>query len=303
MPKFSIIIPVYNVEPYLEKCLQSIVNQTFKDFEIIIVNDGSTDNSSLIIEEYHKNYKNIKVVHQENQGLSVARNNGIKIASGEYFLLVDSDDYLELELLEKLKDSLTNRPDIVRFQLRTVSNELSQDYNEPEFTGLNGKEAFEKIVSFKFVENAWVYVYKKSYFMNNHFSFLPNMYHEDFGLIPLVIVSASRVNSISYIGYNYVQRMGSIMNNNDYQKTVKKAYDTLIQCKKIINFDGGNIYKSFLANTAILKLRELKSKEYQEFLFELKKANMFHYILDDTWKRKIKKLILKINPKLYLKWR
>lgn len=303
MPKFSIIIPVYNVESYLDKCLHSIINQTLQDFEIIIVNDGSTDNSISIINKYDGKYKNIKVISQENQGLSMARNNGIKIACGEYFILVDSDDYLELELLEKLNKSLVNNPDIIRFQLRTVSNDSTKDFKELAFIGFKGKEAFEKISTFQFVENAWSYLYKTSYFKENKFTFAPNRYHEDFGLIPLVIVKASKVNSISYVGYNYVQRTGSIMNNNDYQKTVKKAYDTLEQCKQIIAFDGGDVYKSFLANSTILKLRDLREKEYKEFLLELKKAKIFDFILEDTWTRKIKKFLLKINPKLYLKWR
>lgn len=102
MPKVSIIVPIYNAEKYMEKCIDSILNQTLNDIEVILVNDGSTDNSSKIADEYAKNDRRIKVIHQENSGPSVARNNGIKTAIGKYIGFVDSDDYIELEMYEKL---------------------------------------------------------------------------------------------------------------------------------------------------------------------------------------------------------
>ena len=94
--KISIIIPVYNVEMYLEKCLESVLNQTYKNLEVILVDDGSTDKSGLICDEYQKNDSRIRVVHQDNQGLAAARNTGLQYVSGEYFSFVDSDDYIDL---------------------------------------------------------------------------------------------------------------------------------------------------------------------------------------------------------------
>ena len=103
MPKVSIIVPVYNVEDYLERCLDSLVNQTLEDIEIIVVNDGSPDNSQAIIERYEKNYPNkVKGYIKENGGLSDARNYGMPYAKGEYVAFVDSDDYVELTMYEKL---------------------------------------------------------------------------------------------------------------------------------------------------------------------------------------------------------
>lgn len=303
MKKFSIIIPVYNVEKYLEKCLHSVFTQTFLDFEVVIINDGSTDKSSNIIKEYKKKYKNIKVIEQENQGLSVARNNGIEQSSGEYFLLLDSDDYIDKDLLLKLNRSIENTPDLVRYQFRVVENDKKQDYNQISFEEFSGEEAFNVISKFKFVEPACCYLYKKEYFINNKFLFEPNVYHEDFGLIPLVIIKANKVNCIDYIGYNYVKREGSITTSSEYTKIVKKAYDALKQYKKIIQLDNDKIYRSFLANSVILKLNDLKGKEYKKYLFELKKEKVFNNILSDTLSRKIKKLILIINPKLYFKMR
>ena len=96
--KFSIIVPVYNVENYVDKCIKSILNQTYKNYEVIIINDGSTDNSLNIINKY-KNNKKIKIITQKNKGLSNARNNGMKMATGDYLLFIDSDDYIEDKLL------------------------------------------------------------------------------------------------------------------------------------------------------------------------------------------------------------
>ena len=100
--KISIIIPVYNVEMYLEKCLESVLNQTYKNLEVILVDDGSTDKSGLICDEYQKNDSRIRVVHQDNQGLAAARNTGLQYVSGEYFSFVDSDDYIDLNTYRKV---------------------------------------------------------------------------------------------------------------------------------------------------------------------------------------------------------
>ena len=306
MPEFSIIVPIYNVEGYLKKCLDSILNQTFVDYEIILVNDGSTDQSLSIIKEYMNKYPDVKLINQENKGLSEARNSGLKVAKGNYVLFVDSDDFIDKDLLLNLNDNIVNNPDLVRYQVRTISDKET-DYNEEEFESLDGHGAFKKITNFHFVENAWAYLYKRSFLIDNGFLFKPNMYHEDFGLIPLVIVKAKKVNSISYVGYNYVVRENSIMNDTNYLKTRKKAFDVLSQYLDIVDKDNDLYYRSFLANSVILKLMllyipYLKNKEdYKKYLSEIKKHNVFDNILSDTLVRKIKKMLLKISPKLYLK--
>ena len=102
MPKVSIIVPIYNAEKYMEKCINSILNQTLNDIEVILVNDGSSDNSATIADNYAKNDLRVRVIHQRNSGPSVARNNGIKLATGKYVGFVDSDDYIENTMYEKL---------------------------------------------------------------------------------------------------------------------------------------------------------------------------------------------------------
>ena len=300
MPEFSIVVPIYNVEGYLKKCLDSILNQTFVDYEIILVNDGSTDQSLSIIKEYMSKYPDIKLINQENKGLSEARNSGLKEARGNYVLFVDSDDFIDKDLLLNLNDSIINNPDLVRFQLRVVSDKI-MDINEEAFDSLNGHDAFKKIINYRFVENAWAYLYSRKYLIDNGFLFKPNMYHEDYGLIPLAIIKASKVNSISYIGYNYVQRSNSIMSDSNYMKTRKKAFDVLSQYLDVVDKDSDPYYRSFLANSVILKLKDLNKEDYKKYLSEIKKHNVFDNILSDTLPRKIKKILLKISPKLYLK--
>ena len=299
-PKFSIIVPVYNTEKYLKRCLDSIKSQTFKDYEVIIVNDGSTDKSDDIISKYP-----YKVINQENQGLSMARNNGVKDASGEYLIFLDSDDYIEKDLLKEINNSLSNNPDLVRYQIKEVfDNKSDINYEEISFDNKNGVEAFKLITNYHFVENAWAYAIKREFYLKEKFSFKKGAYHEDFGLIPLVIIKSKIVNSINYVGYCYYQRDGSIMNDRDYDKTKKKVddfYNHYLYLTKEINKTklDKTYFMSFISNSLILKITELKGKDYKKALKRLKKDKVFDNLLNNTFFRKIKNLLVKISPKLY----
>lgn len=304
MVKYSFIVPVYNTSNYLKKCIDSLINQTYKSFEIIIVNDGSTDNSLDIINGYKESNKNIKIINQKNGGLSNARNNGVKKASGEYIIFVDSDDYVEKNLLENI-DSRLNNEDVFRFQVREVENNKKIEYLECEFENENGKDAFKIISSFHFVEPAWCYAYKKDFYVKNKFVFKENCYHEDYGLIPYIILLANNVSCYNFIGYNYIIRNNSIMTTNDYNKTRKKAFDVLFQYKNLLDItkkiNNKEYFLSYITNSAILKANTLNLKDKKRYIKELKKLRVYNYILDDSLSRKIKKIILKININLYIK--
>ena len=299
-PKFSIIVPVYNTEKYVKRCLYSIKSQSFKDYEVIIVNDGSTDNSSDIISKY-----SYKVINQENQGLSMARNNGVKEASGDYLIFLDSDDYIEKDLLEEINNSLSNNPDLVRYQIKEVfDNKDNINYEETPFDNKNGVEAFKLITNYHFVENAWAYAIKREFYLKEKFSFKKGTYHEDFGLIPLVIIKSKIVNSINYVGYCYYQRDGSIMNSSDYSKTKKKVkdfYNHYLYLTKEINKTklDKTYFMSFISNSLILKITELNGRDYKDALNRLKKDKVFDNLLNNTFLRKIKKTLVRISPKLY----
>ena len=301
MPKFSIIIPVYDVEKYIKKCLDSVFNQTYNNYEVIVVNDGTKDNSMEIVKNY-----NVITINQKNQGLSMARNNGVKKAKGEYLLFLDSDDYLEENTLEEINKALDSKPDIVRFQIKEVGSEVNKNYPEEPLNNLNGENAFKRIVNYHFVENAWCYAIKREYYMDNNFEFKKGTVHEDFGLIPLVIIKAKQVTSIPYIGYNYLQRPNSIMGDKDYNKTLKKVEDMYNHynylLKEINNTSLDKTYfKSYIANSILLKICDLKNKDYKKYLKKLKKEKIFTNLLTDTLARKIKKILISISPKIYFK--
>ena len=302
MPKFSIVIPVYNVEEYIERTLNSVFEQSVKDFEVIIVNDGCTDKSI----ELAKKYK-VKIVDTPHVSVSEARNLGAKKAKGEYLIFLDSDDYWSKDLLKEVSKSLENNPDLVRFQVRTVTDDnIKTDYDEIEFKEKTGEEAFEIISKFHYVESVWCYAIKRKYYEAEKFAFKKGTIHEDFGLTPLIIIKAKKVNCIKYIGYNYYRRKGSIMNTPDYKWTQRKVKDFYTHYKYLkkeiekVDVDK-KVFKSFIANSMLMKICELQSKEYKEYLNKLKKDNLYDDILTNTIPRKIKKIILRISPKLYYK--
>ena len=302
MPKFSIIVPVYNVEKYIGKCLESIKNQTYKDYEVIVVNDGSTDKSMEIAKEY-----NVKVINTKHVSVSEARNIGVKHATGEYLMFLDSDDFWDNKLLEEITKSLKNTPDLVRFQVRTVTDDgVVTNYNEEEFQDMTGEKAFEHIVTYHFVECVWAYAIKREYYIKEKFQFKKGMVHEDFGLTPLIIIKAKKVNSIKYIGYNYFRRKGSIMNTPDYEWTKIKVKDFYCHYLFLINeIEQTNIkqevFKSYCANSVILEICTLKNPEYREYKKKLKEDKVFDKLLTSTLSRKIKKIMYQISPKITAK--
>ena len=303
MPKFSIIIPVYNVEKYIRKCVDSVFEQTFKDYEVIIVNDGTQDKSI----EQIKNY-DVTIINQKNQGQSAARNNGIKKAKGDYLIFLDSDDYWRKDLLKEINKSLKNNPDVVRFQMQEIYEEQDGILEHPEkgFVGLNGVDAFTEISKYHIVDAACPYAIRREYWNKNKYEFKPGLVHEDYGLIPLVIIKANVVNSIEYIGYNYVQRSSSTMNNKDYEKVKKKVFDMFEHYKYLISEINktkldSTVFKSFVSNSAILKICELKGKDYRQFKKKLKEEKVYDNLITNTLIRKVKKILLKISPKIFFK--
>lgn len=303
MPKFSIIVPVYNVEEYIDDCLKSIFNQSFKDFEVIVVNDGTKDNSMDIVKNY-----DVKVINQENAGLSAARNTGVKSSTGEYLLFIDSDDYIEKDLLKNINNNLKDNPDVLRFQIKEIFDDNRIiNHEENSFDTTNGVEAFTKICNYHFIENAWSYVIKRKYYLDNKFEFKKGTYHEDYGLMPLVIIKANKVKSISYIGYYYRQRSNSIMSSTDYNKTKKKVddfYNHYLYLNKEINKTklDNKIFKSYISNSLLIKICELNNKDYKIYKNKVKEDKVIDNLLDDTLIRKIKKLLFKISPKLTIKF-
>ena len=317
MPKISFIVPVYNTEIYIKKCLDSIINQTFKEeIEIILIDDGSTDNSDELIKEYieKSNYKDIiKYYTKENEGIAKTRNFGIDKANGEYIFFVDSDDYIDKETIKKLKPYIDEDIDMIKFKLQRIdkNNNILEKVDGPIFTKISGEEAFNILYSEDvLLDSPCVYVIKRNLFTKNNFKF-NRTYHEDFGLIPLIILKSKSFISVQNYLYYYVQGENSITRNDDYSKTIKKFEDALYHYdnaiekinKMNLNRKSKENAKIFYTNAVILKLYEIKEEDENKFIKEIEKRKMYKNIKPRNIKQIIKRNLLHFNVKLYLKMR
>lgn len=315
MTKISIIIPVYNTGKHIEKCLNSIKNQTRKiDLEVIIINDGSTDNSENIVKQYiekHKEFLNIKYYSKENEGVAKTRNFGIEKATSDYIMFLDSDDYIEPETFETLEKYIEQDIDLIKFKLQRVdeNDNVIEKVDGPVFDKITGQEAFDELYGEDvLLDSPCVYIIKKKLFTENNFKF-QGRYHEDFGLIPFIILTAKTVISIPEYLYKYVQAPDSITRTEDYEKTTKKMedvlfhYDNMLKMVEKLNLEETteeNV-KIYYTNAIILKLRELKKETQNYYIKEIQKRKMYKNIKPRNLKQLIKRLLLKWNVKLYLK--
>lgn len=217
---FSIIIPVYNVEKYLLDCLDSVLNQTYSDWEAICVNDGSTDGSAAILAEYAEKDKRFKIVSRTNGGLSTARNAGLNVAMGDYILFLDSDDWLELNALEVLSTNLDSE-DMLCFSGRRFSEE-TVDYRPAdrlvEITYSTGMDYYNENAlqqrDFAFV-CVVLRAYRRCFLQGNRLFFKEGIFHEDNMFTPLACFYARKVKVINDCLYDYRVRANSIMTTAD----------------------------------------------------------------------------------------
>ena len=212
----SIIVPVYKVEKYLDRCVESIVNQTYTNLEIILVDDGSPDNCPAICDKWAEKDNRIRVIHRENGGLSDARNAGIDIAAGDYIGFIDSDDYIEPDMYKKLLTVIhETNSDIALCNIRTVyeDNENSFSYKDTDITTVfNNAAAMSALIDDFIRQVVWNKLYKADIIKDIPFDV--GKYHEDEFWSYKVIGKSSQVALIEYTGYNYLQRKNSIMGNS-----------------------------------------------------------------------------------------
>ncbi len=238
--KLSIIVPIYNVAPYLRKCVDSLLAQDISDYEIILVDDGSTDNSGEIAQQYADTYANVKLISQENKGLSVARNVGIKQANGKYIIFVDSDDYLQPNCLgDLIAQAEIDELDVLRFRYQNVDEKgevfvphqgMLTDYNDYSPIPTDGLTFLN--------ERMWVQCYACQFIVKMEIAkqelFTPNIYFEDTDWTPRMLLRAKRVASVNSIVYNYLWREGSItLSQKDIEKQRKQLFDKMYLLHKL----------------------------------------------------------------------
>ena len=236
----SVIVPVYNVEEYLEECLESIKRQTYTDIEVILVNDGSTDRSKEICERYCEKDSRFKLVNQENKGLSGARNRGMLESKGEFISFVDSDDVLKEDMLEQLMKQMTSEDiDIVEcwYTNEKQELELSTPKNVKTIFQGDSKEALVSLCKDNIVRlNAVAKLFRRQVIVN--FPFLEGLFYEDvYGGIG-ILKHIRKMVKINYIGYYYRVRQGSIMN----RKFSMKNLDLFTICDKLEQLYQGDTF-------------------------------------------------------------
>lgn len=210
-PKISVIVPVYKVEPYLHKCLDSIVNQTYRNLEIILVDDGSPDNCGAVCDEYAAGDRRIKVIHQKNGGLSAARNAGLKIVSGDYLGFVDSDDWVEPEMFETLLRGIqTAGADIAICGRWEEYSGHRIPYSWPEVRSLGREEALEELLRNDRVQNlVWDKLYRQELFEGIWFP--EGKTFEDIAVMHRLFLRSEKMVCTPGTMYHYLQRPGSIV--------------------------------------------------------------------------------------------
>lgn len=238
MAKVSVIVPAYNVEDYIQNCLQSLISQTLTDIEIIIIDDGSTDKTKEIISEFAQNDLRINLITQQNQGVSAARNAGMRIATGEYIGFVDSDDWIDPDFYEKLYEAAKRHDADVSVASILKHKKNYQKYNVHYNDSKCANTIQEKI---KISENknrrffyVWNRIYRTSLIRNNNLTFPEGRLLEDIKFSMHAIYYANRIVSVPKVKYHYVERSNSIIKSKD--KTGKKRNDHIIAYVELQEF-------------------------------------------------------------------
>lgn len=231
----SVVVPVYNVEKYLRKCVDSIINQTYKNLEIILVDDGSPDNCGKICDEYEKKDNRVKVIHKENGGLSDARNVGTRNAIGKYLTYIDSDDFVSSDYIDVMYQSIRNNPKI---KFATIGVKIIRDDSQiekqknNEMILLNDEQAF---LSLLYNEGVFLSAWGKLFETNfiKKYEFPVGKAYEDTAVIYKWIYDAKKIIYCSKKGYFYVNRKNSISTQNVFNE---KELDYMNHTKKMLEF-------------------------------------------------------------------
>ncbi|MEW9699981.1 glycosyltransferase [Paenibacillus sp. SI8] len=285
MPEISIIVPVYNGEAYLEKCLNSIVNQTFKDVEIICVNDGSTDSTLGIFEKYKKKEDRIVIINQENSGLSASRNNGMKIAKGKYIGFVDGDDFIDEKMFEELyllAEKSSSDVVVTDFWLYYGDEKPLKPFrDEKNYLLLKGKSF--NIKEFPWISTsiaAWDKLYRKDFLTTNSLSFPVGMIYED-RLFTIQVLALAKKISLTNSRLYYYRKDNELSITYNEHKNIKCQNDFIQMLDESIKFlkENGLGYETlpfYLVNCIegafMHQYNSLRSKTFSSFFDRLREV-------------------------------
>lgn len=255
--KVSVVVPVYGTEKYLRKCLDSLIEQTLKPIEILVVNDGSPDNSQVIIDEYEKRYSQVHGLKKKNGGLSDARNFGIMHAEGEYVAFVDSDDYIEPQMCEIMYEKATNN------NLDVVVCDTFMDYSTYSYVlkadlGYTADPIKAYIFSYP---NAPARMVRTS-LMKEHL-FRKGIWYEDLDLMPTLAVYTDRIGFVECPLYHYLQREASIMNQVQYNPKFEDIFMVLQNVTEA--FEKNDLYQKYYDELEYLYIIQLQRSAILRF--------------------------------------
>lgn len=294
--KVSIIVPIYNVSKYIKRCLDSLINQTLEDIEIILVNDGSEEDEEKIIKPYLDKYKNIKYYKKENGGQASARNFGLEKSRGEYILFVDSDDYIETNMTSLMyKTAKDKKVDIV-----VCNYYMENKDNKEEINVLEENKYISNSLYVTLTPAPWNKLFKREFLINNNFSFIEGIIYEDYATIPTLAIYNPKVYFIKDYLYHYIQSENSTMRNNEY----KEKYENIIPATKYLydnmHNKGFNLELEYLIAFHTLYLASLNFYEYKKYDKLDLVSNLVKELIPKYYKNKLVKENISLSKRIYM---
>ena len=296
---FSIIVPIYNVEKYIDRCVNSLINQTYKNIEILLVDDESPDNCPQICDRFAQADNRIKVIHKKNGGLSDARNAGIKAAVGDYLIFVDADDYIELETCELLAKYAASNCDII----------IGDAIVEGGTTDLSHIQFFEMISGYEYLKlaskgdkapmAAWLNIIRRNFLLEENLLFKKGILHEDEEFTPRIFLKAKTVIYSGIVFYHYIIRDNSITTKKNKEKNARDMYTTCEELELMYRGIGDKELRNYLLDSLVNKYLSLfqagqiykYGKKYYHKNFMIRNAK--------SVRTKCKVLIYVFSPKIY----
>lgn len=301
MPLFSLIVPIYNVEPYIRRCVDSLIGQTFSDIEIILVDDESPDDSPRICDEYAKADERIRVIHKKNGGLSDARNAGLEIAAGKYVIFVDADDYIEKNTCEMFAKYAESDIDVLIGDAIVEGGVCDLRHMPQSDTTVYGGEEYLKLAMSQGLAPmaAWLNVLRRDFLADNRLSFKKGILHEDEEFTPKMLMKASSVMLTGICFYRYIIRDNSIMTKSDKRKNAKDFLATAYGYEEIFKGHPDKQLKILMLDSMVNKYLSIYQsgdlKRYgKEFL-----PRKFLFRNAHKMTTRLKAYLVCISPKLY----
>lgn len=305
----SVVVPVYNVQKYIARCMDSLVGQTFQGpYEIIVIDDGSTDDSIKIVEEYQKSYSNITIYKQKNSGQSVARNKGIQLATGKYIIFIDSDDALRLDSLQLLYDEMTEADlDLVIFEHQGIFEDgferelIQKNHNITMNQVMSGAKVLERIgieLLSEYNGSPCRYMIRRSILEKHNLRFYPSILHEDELFTPQLLYACQRIKHMDEFLYKRYVHGGSIMTSANIAKKMDGLYVVIV---KLLEWKN-HIVKETKLDQALKNIIQIHYQNYFRFYYSDKQLQTEKKEQADKLRKKAKanKIHMSIMVRLFL---